>query len=243
MNVAEYLHATRDVEGWFFPIDAYLFAAIDAIQQREGIGGNLFEIGVHHGKTAIFLARMLRPGELLGVCDVFGRQELNVDHSGEGSRELFEQNMRAFGRPARVFAKSSHDLTTDDTTTNCRFFHIDGGHRPDDVLADLQTAVRALHPHGVVALDDLFNPSWPGVSEGFYRFHAAHATALTPILIGGNKVLFARDPSRYALDDLASLVDTRAFRFEYKEWLGQRVMTAVRVAWVDLDPMGTAALH
>jgi hypothetical protein len=242
-DVAAYLRATREVEGWFFPIDAYLFAAIDAIQQREGIAGNLFEIGVHHGKTAIFLARMLRAGEVLGVCDVFEQQQLNVDRSGEGSRELFERNMRAFGGEARVFAKSSHELTAEDTTTNCRLFHIDGGHRPDDVIADLQTAARALHAQGVVVVDDLFNPSWPGVSEGFYRFHAGYPDVFTPILIGGNKVFFARDPSRYALDDLGSFVDTRAFRFEPKDWLGRRVMTAARLSWVDLDPAGTAALH
>jgi len=242
-DVAEYLRATRSVEGWFFPIDAYLFAAIDEIQGREGITGNLFEIGVHHGKTAIFLARMLRAGEVLGVCDVFEQQDLNRDHSGEGSRELFEKNMRALGGPARVFAKSSHELTVADTTANCRFFHIDGGHRPEDVLADLKTAARALHAAGIVALDDLFDPSWPGVSEGFYRSLAARPDTFTPILIGGNKVLLARDPSRYALEDIASLVDTRAFRFEQKEWLGRSVTTASRLAWVDLDPAGTARLH
>ena len=242
-DVAEYLRATRDVEGWFFPIDAYLFAAIDEIQKREGIRGNLFEIGVHHGKTAIFLARMRRDGELLGVCDVFEQQDLNRDRSGEGSRELFEKHMRAFGGPARVFAKLSSELTVEDTTADCRFFHIDGGHRPDDVMGDLETASYALHKNGIVAVDDVFNPSWPGVSEGVYRFLAAVPDIFVPILIGGNKVFFARPQARYALDDLGSFVDTRAFRFEPKEWLGRRVMTAVRVSWVDLDPQGAARLH
>jgi hypothetical protein len=242
-DVAAYLEATRGVEGWFFPIDAYLFAAVDARQQRDGVEGNLFEIGVHHGKTAIFLARMLRERELLGVCDVFEQQELNRDHSGEGSRALFEQNMRTFGRPARVFAKPSSELTTDDTTTNCRFFHIDGGHRPEDVAADLETASRAVHANGVVAVDDLFNPNWPGVSEGFYRFHAAHPRTFVPILIGGNKVFFARPGAHYAFDDLASSINTRAFTFDDKEWLGRRVMTAIRQSWVDLDPDGAARLH
>ena len=234
-------HARR--RGVVLPDHAYLFAAIDEIQQREGIRGNLFEIGVHHGKTAIFLARMRRDGELLGVCDVFEQQELNRDRSGEGSRELFENNMRAFGGPARVFAKPSSELTADDTTTNCRFFHIDGGHRPEDVMTDLDTASRALHADGIVAVDDLFNPSWPGVSEGVYRFLAARPEVFAPILIGGNKVFFARPEARYALDDLGSFVDTRAFRFEPKEWLGRHVMTAVRVSWVDLDPQGAAKLH
>jgi len=242
-DVAEYLRATRGVEGWFFPIDAYLFAAIDELQQREGIAGNLFEIGVHHGKTAIFLARMRRGAEILGVCDVFEQQQLNRDRSGEGSRELFENNMRAFGGPARVFAKPSSELTVDDTTAGCRFFHIDGGHRPEDVIADLETASRALNANGVVALDDLFNPSWPGVSEGFYRFIAAHPTVFAPILIGGNKVFFAREGRRYAFEGLAAFVNTPAFVFEEKEWLGRRVMTAVRLSWVDLDPQGAARLH
>ena len=232
-DVAEYLDVTREVEGWFFPIDAYLFAAIDEIQRREGIRGNLFEIGVHHGKTAIFLARMLRDAEVLGVCDVFERQELNVDHSGEGSRELFEKNMRTFGRPARVFAKLSSELTTDDTTTNCRFFHIDGGHRPEDVFADLETADRALHADGVVAVDDLFNPSWPGVSEGFYRFIALRPNVFLPILIGGNKVFFARH--EYVLAEISYSVGSDLYRFESREWLDRRVSTAVRLRWLDLE--------
>ena len=230
-DVAEYLDVTREVEGWFFPIDAYLFAAIDEIQRAEGIRGNLFEIGVHHGKTAIFLARMLRDAEVLGVCDVFEQQHLNVDRSGEGSRELFERNMRTFGRPARVFAKLSSELTTDDTTTDCRFFHIDGGHRPEDVFTDLETADRALHVDGVVAVDDLFNPSWPGVSEGFYRFLASHSNVFVPILIGGNKAFFAR--REYAFPDIHA--ETDLYRFEHKEWLGRRVLTAARTRWLDLE--------
>ena len=87
-DVRRYLGETKEVQGWFFPVDAYLFGLIDEIQRREDLRGHLFEIGVHHGKTAIFLARMARAGELLGVCDVFGQQELNRDHSGEGSRDV-----------------------------------------------------------------------------------------------------------------------------------------------------------
>lgn len=242
-TVAEYLQATRSVEGWFFPIDAYLFAFLDDVQRREGIRGNLFEIGVHHGKTAIFLSRMLRHGERLGVCDVFEQQDLNRDHSGEGSRELFLANMRAYGSLGRteVFAKPSQELTADDTTTNCRFFHIDGGHRPEDVIADLRTAENALNADGVIALDDLFNPSWPGVSEGFYRYAS---TDLAPILIGGNKVFFARPAAveRYARH-FGQIEPDRAFAFDFKEWLGHRVLTANRLTWVDLDPEGAARVH
>lgn len=246
-DVASYLAETAGVEGWFFPIDAYLFGMIDEIQKREGIGGNLFEIGVHHGKTALFLARAAASGETLGVCDVFEQQELNRDRSGEGSRELFVANMRRLAPiHAKIFAKPSDQLTTAETTNTCRFFHIDGGHRPEDVATDLQNATAALLPDGVVALDDLFNPNWPGVGEGFYRF-VGRGEALVPILIGGNKVYFTRPAAaaRYAKywESWRDFVDTNAFTFDYKVWLGRQVFTAIRLKWVDLDPEGAAKLH
>lgn len=245
-DVRRYLTDTQGVDGWFFPVDAYLFGFIDELQKREGIRGNLFEIGVHHGKTALFLARMKATYEgvveILGVCDVFDQQELNRDHSGEGNREIFERNMRDY--EFRIFVKESSALTSVDTTTRCRFVHIDGGHRAEDVMNDLATAERALLPDGIVALDDLFNPNWPGVSEGFYRFIASRPNALAPVLIGGNKVFFTRPAAaeKYAFDGIADFVDA-PFVFGHKDWLGRRVLTAIRLAWVDLDPLGAARMH
>jgi hypothetical protein len=243
-EVTRYLDETHSVEGWFFPIDAYLFGFIDDLQRREGIRGNLFEIGVHHGKTAMFLARCVRDSELLGACDVFEQQELNRDRSGEGSREIFLRNMA--NHPVRLFAKESARLTPEDTTMECRFVHIDGGHRPEDVVNDLLVAERALLPEGVIALDDAFNPNWPGVSEGFYRFVSTHPDTFVPLLIGGNKVLLTRPAAiaRYErhFEAIADAVDA-PFTFEVKEWLGRSVLTAIRHAWVDLDPMGTAQQH
>ena len=244
MNVSDYLNATRHVEGWFFPIDAHLFAAVNVMQKQMNVRGNLFEIGVHHGKTAIFLAHLASPHEILGVCDVFDRQELNVDHSGGGDRALFEKNMSAYACAAklRVFAKPSSGLTTEDTTTTCRFFHIDGGHRPQDAYTDLETADRALLADGVVAVDDVFNSNWPGVSEGVYRFLSERPKVFAPIFIGGNKVLFAR-PGMAQRYRVYALPQDAPFDLGEKEWLGYSVPTVIRRAWVDLDPLAAARLH
>lgn len=247
-DVQRYLTDTAGVEGWFFPVDAYLFGFFDAVHEANGIAGNLFEIGVHHGKSAVLLARMLRPGERLGVCDVFGQQDLNVDRSGEGSLELFQRNLRTYAKTADVaiHVKQSHLLTDVDTTTSCRLFHIDGGHLPQTVQSDMESAVRALQPTGVVIVDDVFNASWPGVAEGFFRFSFARRE-LVPLLVGGNKVFLCRDEavpiyeSEFGrLSDIAALVP---YTFERKSWLGREVMTAVRHHWVDLDPWGAAAAH
>ncbi|HEX2062243.1 MAG TPA: class I SAM-dependent methyltransferase, partial [Thermoanaerobaculia bacterium] len=222
-EVLEYLQATKGVEGWFFPIDALLFGILDEVQKREGIAGNLFEIGVHHGKTALFLTRMARAHDTVGVCDVFDRQELNRDRSGEGNLHIFLRHLA--GAPVRIFAKLSSELTAEETTTQCRFVHIDGGHRPQDVIADLHTADRALQPEGVVAVDDVFNPNWPGVSEGFYAF-LRESNAFVPIAIGGNKVLLARPSAaaRYErhwrnTTEWERYIAPQPFGLGFKEWL------------------------
>ena len=233
MNVSDYFDTTQRVDGWFFPVDAHLFAIVDAMQKRMTIRGNLFEVGAHHGKTAIFLAKLASPNEILGVYDVFDQQELNVDGSGKGSRAIFDANIRKHaGAPnLRVFSKLSSD----------RFFHIDGGHRPQDVYADLTTADRALLEEGLVAIDEVFNPNWPGVSEGFIVF-AERAGVFAPIAIGGNKVLFAR-PRMIQHYRITALLAEVPYTIHEKQWLGYSVPTAIRRAWVDLDPTKAAQLH
>lgn len=253
-DVRDYLRSTAGVKGWFFPIDVSLFAAVDEIQRMEGVKGNLFEIGVHHGKSTILLAKVKRADEVLGVCDIFEDQGLNKDASGKGDREIFLGNMRSLAGVEegglRVFSKSSSDLTVDDTTGACRFFHIDGGHWPEIVLSDLKTADRALLPEGVVAVDDVFNPNWPGVGEGFYRFIREVPDRLIPIAIGANKVFLARPQfaetfRKYCSppEEISALIETAPFSFEDKDWLGRKVLTAIRHSWVDISPVRTALSH
>ena len=251
-EVTAYLTATRPVSGWFFPVDAYLFGAINAIQVESDISGNLFEIGVHHGKTAIQLAHMRRGDELLGVCDVFERQDLNRDDSGAGNRVIFEQNFKRYCADVaglRIYAKRSELLTPDETTRDCRFFHIDGGHMPADVMADLATAERALGSNGVIAVDDVFNGNWPGVMHGFYNFMMQNLATLTPVFIGGNKVFLCR-PSAVSLYESGwSGLDPKRyfsrvpFWFGPKEWFGRAVLTAIRRTWLDLQPITAAVDH
>jgi len=67
-----------------------------------GIRGSLGEIGVHHGLLFIVLALSSGPDEQLFAVDVFGRQDLNIDKSGKGSRTWFQlehQNSRNRSSP------------------------------------------------------------------------------------------------------------------------------------------------
>lgn len=75
---------SRDIHGWF---EAHgLFALIDSAQRASGVRGDLFEIGAHHGKSAVMLGNMAAETETIAVCDIFGEQDRNASGSGAGDR-------------------------------------------------------------------------------------------------------------------------------------------------------------
>jgi hypothetical protein len=206
--------SARRVEGWFTFEAAMLFAWIDAIQRREDVAGDLFEIGVHHGRSAAMLAAMAREGGgSLGACDLFGRQEGNASRSGEGRRDVFERNLQAVvpGTALRVFECSSAELTAERIGTHHRFFHVDGGHNPDEALSDLRLAAATTSERGVIAVDDPFKPEWPGVTEAVLRF-LLEDDRFRALAVGFNKLLVVR---REAVDTYARPLDDRAERIAF----------------------------
>ncbi|MFD8812242.1 class I SAM-dependent methyltransferase, partial [Streptomyces sp. NPDC059627] len=60
-----------DVPGWFPVLDQVLFDWFLNRQEASGTRGDLLEVGVYMGKSAIFTGRHLRPGESFTVCDLF----------------------------------------------------------------------------------------------------------------------------------------------------------------------------
>lgn len=204
--------STKTVHGWFSDEAAQLFALIDEIQKTGGITGPLFEIGVHEGKSAIFLASMLNAGsEHLGICDIFEQQGHNASGSGQGKRALFESNMKSLAPSSidmRIHATLSGNLTPATIGTGYRFFHIDGGHNADEALADLHLGASVLCAGGAIVLDDPFRPEWPGVTEAVVRFLDQNQE-FRAIAVGFNKLVLVRagdEPMyRKAISDEAHL--------------------------------------
>lgn len=184
----------RRIHGWFSVEAGMLLAWFDDMQKRSEIVGDLFEIGVHHGRSSVFLASMLNvETEKLGVCDLFGRQSENVSGSGSGSRAIFDANIApdvARGARIDVHARASSELRADDIGTRHRLFHIDGGHTAEETLSDLRLAESASREDGIVVLDDAINSVWPGVAEGLFRY-LWESQAMRPIAIGFNKLVLA----------------------------------------------------
>lgn len=185
----------RNIDGWFSPEAAGFFALVDETQRLNDVRGDIFEIGCHYGRSTFLLGQMVRPGEKLGVCDLFDEQEANVSDSGGGNRDVFMENMKPLtenGLELRVFQGLSQNLTAPKIGENHRFFHIDGGHNADEALADLKLATQATIEKGVIVVDDPFRQDWPGVTEALIRFLDEH-NDFWPIVVGFNKMILVRE--------------------------------------------------
>ena len=234
-DIRRILRRTRKVAGWFDAGAASIFALIDRVQEKNGVTGNLFEIGVHHGKSAIFLGYLVKQNsESLGVCDIFENQEYNLSSSGRGDRDILLENFRDhFSAPdnfLKVYSKSSAELTVDEVTPGCRIFHIDGGHRFEDAINDLHLAASTLHPRGAIVVDDAFHPDWPGVTEAIIHFLSDDAVAFRPLLIAFNKIVIVPSSSVeiYASalgggEEYLRYIDEPALIPELKTFLGGNV--------------------
>jgi hypothetical protein len=226
----------RPIEGWFSSEAAQLFGLVDAVQARAGVVGDLFEIGVHHGRSAVLLCQMARTGEWVRVCDLFGAQSDNVSRSGRGDRHVFEQNIaaRAPGFDAlEIFEKRSDQLTREELGGPYRFFHIDGGHLAEEALGDLHLAADVLHDAGVIVLDDPFQCEWPGVTEALVQFLDGRDD-FVPVALGFNKLLICKRDARRSYDEaLATSWD----RFSPRIWEGRELLLTGSPVRVFVIPM------
>jgi len=191
-----YLYYSDRIEGWMYQTTALAMMEIIWLQEEAGFAGNIAEIGVHHGCSALALIAAARPDETLIAIDLFDRQDLNVDSSGLGSLAAFQAHLRYLFPAAQVrtIAKSSIDIRGAEKAhglSDLRFFSVDGGHTRALTLNDLQIADASLAPHGIAVLDDVFNVGWPGVVSGLFAF-LGRSSGLVPFAVFPNKVFLCR---------------------------------------------------
>jgi len=182
------------VHGWFARTDAEIFQSILTVQLEKKLQGSVAEIGVHHGRSFIAMCLGLAEGERAYCIDVFENQHLNQDASGQGNREIFEQNLSRFGINSAnlvIDSRSSAEVTAGEmleAVGPIRFFSIDGGHWLEIVQNDLRLAENCIEEYGVIAMDDFHRPEWPDVSAGYFAWFAQRKKKIVPFAIGFNKL-------------------------------------------------------
>jgi predicted O-methyltransferase YrrM len=131
-------------------------------QGALGISGDLLEIGTFEGRFFIAMALLLGESEHALGIDVFTwPSPAAYDHllANCAAAGLDAARFTAWKVDTRTLAPP--DLRARLPAGTARFIHVDGEHVAECLRHDLELAHAVLHPHGVIALDDMLHPGYP----------------------------------------------------------------------------------
>lgn len=162
-----------------FPVDSVLFFALTLqISSLQNKHGDLLEIGVEHGGTALLLAQYLKQEEFLHLIDLklserFSSSLKKINEDKRNNIIFYEESSRS---------KSLHYLDQ----LKFRYIHIDGGHSYDDVLSDAIRFANSLTDSGICVFDDFFEIRWPEVTMAVIDF--LKEASIAPFLLVDRKL-------------------------------------------------------
>ena len=212
------------IPGWLHMEAALLTEHLARVQRSLGIAGPTLEIGVFKGKYLAVLYALSENDERVIGVDLF----VGSEDTAKDVRAVHDNVARACGDSRRLDVVVADSLKLDaaalarHTGGPARFISIDGGHTREIVFKDLESATPLLARGGIMALDDVYNFTTPGVAEGVANFFLSRKPALAPFAACYNK-LFVTHP------DFHARYLAEAVRFaEESTWLATHEPTLAR---------------
>lgn len=189
------LEGYTSIEGWLMEGARDMTLALGEVQRAAGVAsGPILEIGVWKARYLCLLSFVpAKPGPVIGVDPMVGM----ADRAGH-VRTLREIIGRYCRRPDlfQLVERHSETVSADELIAlggaKFQFISIDGSHLREPVLNDIRLAEATLADGGILAMDDISNPTMPGVWEAFIRYGVEGTGRLEAILNCGNKLFLTQ---------------------------------------------------
>ncbi len=186
-RIRKYKYRSWAIPGWFTLTDHEVFVAINAIQKKFSISGNLLEIGTFCGKSGALLSLLASPEEEVSLLDLFdglvNEEILDTADYRKMTLDKARRTLDRYGESYNLVAGNSLEITSLIQLSTHRFIHIDGSHQYEVVKKDLLNSLSYLAKGGVIVLDDYRNFQFPGVARAFWEFvedNKMHLICSTP---------------------------------------------------------------
>jgi hypothetical protein len=165
------------IPGWTTYEAASMTQQIVQTQRKLGCDGAFLELGVYKGRYLSLLYNLCT-GTCVGVDGLFAsvNKPLEEQWIEPAKQEMISAVASITPDTSRlkIVHANTHNLDPaglrEHTQADVQFASIDAGHEADDVFNDMAIVCPLLALAGVIAMDDVFNPVVPGVTEGFVRF-------------------------------------------------------------------------
>ncbi|MFN4142964.1 class I SAM-dependent methyltransferase [Aestuariivirga sp.] len=177
--------AARPVEGWFTDEAAAIWDCLLTYQRSAGVSGNLLEIGVWKGKSALLSVIHAQPNDIQLLVDPLDLKEA-LSHIRRTRPNAKVDVFRGISRHLRKHSEYRNMLSS------FRWIHIDGRHSAQDVDVDLRLADDLLSDDGIVVLDDFFTPNYPQVTQAVFHYMFLNPSSFRLLLCGFQKGYLTR---------------------------------------------------
>ena len=154
----------RRVRGMSSHFAAAICGHVIRRQTELGISGEIVEIGTFEGRFFIAMALGLAAGERALGIDLFNWPDQGVHGRLLGhcaAAGLARERFTTWKGDTRTLPPDG--LRSRLSIGAARFIHIDGEHSHECLSHDLELAQHALHPSGVIAVDDMLHPGYPAL--------------------------------------------------------------------------------
>lgn len=163
----------QQIKGWFTFDDDVHFTMCLELQSHMGLVGDILEIGCYHGRSTCVLARHLRKGERLVICDIFAGDS-GEQYNDPPTVDTVRRSILSFApgiEPEQLdFRECRSDQLELTENDKFRFVHVDGAHQTSVALNDIRLAACHLTDLGIVVVDDYQHCNFPGVSLAVEEF-------------------------------------------------------------------------
>lgn len=183
----------KKVTGWMYPLDLivfyYLFSKV--IQSN----GDVCELGVAYGKSAIGLSLLKKSEDNLYLYDSFPA-EITPEHA-KNLVDTYGINENIIWNICDLYEKKYTEIPF---KNKLKFLHIDAGHEHTQVLFDLSNFSRFVLDDGIISVDDFNDPEWPGINTSITEFILSDEGKDWRIFaIGQNKAYLCKKQNFYSM--------------------------------------------
>jgi hypothetical protein len=224
----------EDVPGWLRYADKMLF---EWFLTRPGAPrGDLLEMGVFQGKTAIHIGRFRKPGDTFTVVDLFdlARGDKTIRPGARRAyadltQTTFERNYLSFHTELPTIVRGRTEVVTDHVAAgSCRFIHIDASHMYEHVRGDLLAARTLSGPDGIVVFDDYRTEHCPGTAAAVWE--AVAVEGLRPVCVTAHKFYGTWGAAKPIQDQLIEAMGARGDHYcDIQTVMGHRLLRVVRL--------------
>jgi hypothetical protein len=177
------------IPGWMTALDEALFRFFLSTQVSDGELGDVAELGVYMGKSAVVIGDYVRDDELFTVVDLFEAASVDAANQDENERSypgftqrIFEGHyLRFHPTLPKIVRGLSNTIVEHAPHGTHRFVHIDASHLYEHVVGDIAAARMLLGASGIVVFDDIRESHTPGVAAAAWA--AVSTGQLKPIAI------------------------------------------------------------